>query len=69
MRYLLALGGNNIYAGTRCGYVLKTTNDGNDWLTINTGLSNNEIMSIAINGKICLPAQLESEYILVKIMG
>jgi ligand-binding sensor domain-containing protein len=41
--------GNTLYAGTNGG-VFKSTDDGNNWSAVNTGLSNTSIRALAVDG-------------------
>ena len=46
----LVASGYNLFAGTHAGGIFKTTNDGNNWTTNNIGLSNLNVVSLAIIG-------------------
>jgi photosystem II stability/assembly factor-like uncharacterized protein len=40
---------SNIFGGSNGGGVFRSTNNGNSWMAVNTGLSNKNVQSLAIN--------------------
>jgi len=51
--FSLAVSGTNIFAGTFCGGIFLTTDNGSSWTSVNNGLTNNSyayVQSLAVNG-------------------
>jgi hypothetical protein len=64
----LAINGSQIYAGTTDG-IFRSTENGSNWTSINTGLSNNNVPAIAVSGTKYLYQYMVMVYMYPKIMG
>lgn len=58
----LAVSDTNIYAGTWKGDIYLSTNNGNSWKSVNNGLTNTNITSLAVIGKVIFAGTYNGVY-------